>query len=57
MVKTSLSSEAGVGSAPGQEAKTPHALQPKNHSIEDTQYCSKFNKDLKMVHIKKLFKK
>ena len=47
MVKTSPSTEGGVGSASGQEAKIPHALQPKSHNIEEKQYCSKFNKDFK----------
>ena len=47
MVKTSPSTEGGVGSASGQEARIPHALQPKSHNIEEKQYCSKFNKDFK----------
>ena len=29
----------------------------KNKNIKQKQYCSKFNKDFKKVHIKKIFKK
>ena len=43
---------------PGQGAKTPHALQPKNQNIKHKQYCYKFNKDFKTgPHKKKLFLK
>ena len=51
MVKT-LPSNAG-GSISGQEAKIPYALRPRNQNIGQKQYCNKFNKDFKMVHIKK----
>ena len=47
VVKTSPSSEGGVGSIPGQGAKMSHASQPKNQNIKQKQYCNKFNKDLK----------
>ena len=46
-----LSSSAGrVGSIPGQIA---NALWPKNQNIKQKQYCNKFNKDFKKLHIKK----
>ena len=59
VVKTSASNAGGAGPIPGQGAKIPHALRPKNQNIKQKQYCNKFNKDFKkMVHIKKkLFKK
>ena len=47
MVKTSPSNAEGAGSIPGQEAKIPHASQPKNQNIKQKQYCNKFNKDFK----------
>ena len=50
MVKTSPSSAVvgwGVGSIPGQGAKTPHDLQPRNQNIKWKQYCNKFNKEFK----------
>ena len=34
MVKTILSNAGGTGSIPGQEAKIPHASQPKNQNIK-----------------------
>ena len=53
MVKTLPSNAGGSGSIPGQGAKIPHALWPKNQNTEQKQYCNKFNKDLKkMFHIK-----
>ena len=55
MIKTLLSNAGDVGLIPGWEAKIPHTLQPKTQSIKQKQYCNKFNKDLKMVHIKKIF--
>jgi len=46
-----LSSSAGrVGSIPGQIA---NALWPKNQNIKQNQYCNKYNKDFKKLHIKK----
>ena len=56
MVKTSPSNAGGVGSIPGVGAKIPPASWPKNQNIKQKQYCNKFNKDLKMVHIKKINK-
>ena len=53
VVKTSPSNAGGVGSIPGWGARVPHALQPKDQNIKQKQYCNKFNKTLKMVHIKK----
>ena len=47
VVKTSPSNAGGVGSIPGQGAKIPHALWPKNQNIKQKQYCNKFNKDFK----------
>ena len=48
--KTSPSNAGGVGLIPGQGAKIPHALGPKNQNIKQKQYCNKFNKDFKLVH-------
>ena len=49
-VKTSPSNTRGEGSIPGQGAKTTHALWPKKkNTIKQKQYCSKFNKNLKIV--------
>ena len=52
MIKTFLSNAGHTSSIPGQVAKIPHALKPKNQNIKQKQYCNKFN-TLKMVHIKK----
>ena len=60
VVKTPPSSEGGTGSIPGQGAKIPHALGPKNRSIKQKKYCNKFNKDLKKkngLHQKNFLKK
>ena len=32
-------------------------MAPQRQNIKQKQYCNKFNKDLKMVHVKKIFKK
>ena len=45
MVKTLPSNAGGADLIPGQEAKIPHALQPRNQNIKQKQYCNKFNKD------------
>ena len=45
MVKTSPSYAGGAGSIPGQGAKIPHALQPKNQNRKQKQHCKKFNKE------------
>ena len=34
-------------------AKIPHALWPINQNIKEKQYCNEFNKDFKIIHIKK----
>ena len=47
MVKPSSSNEGGAGLIPGQGAKIPHALRPKNQNVKQKQYCNKFNKDFK----------
>ena len=47
VVKTSPSNAIGVGSIPGQGAKTPHASWPKIQNIKQKQYCNKFNKNFK----------
>ena len=58
MVKTSPSSARGVGLTPGRGAKIPHTQQKKkNPNIKQKQFCNRFNKDFKMVHIKKILKK
>ena len=53
VVRTSPSNAGGAGSIPGQGAKVPHASQPKNQNTKQKQYCNKFSKDFKNVHIKK----
>ena len=45
------------GSVPGQKAKISHASQPKDQNIKQSSIVNKYNKDLKMVHIKKRKKK
>ena len=47
LVKTLPSNARGIGSTPGQGAKIPHAMGPKNQNIKQKQYCNKFNKDFK----------
>ena len=53
MVKILPSSAEGAGSIPGQGAKIPHTLGPKNQNIKQKQYCNKFSLNFKMIHIKK----
>ena len=53
MVEILPSNTGGVGSITGQGAKIPHASRPKNQNIKQKQYCNKFYRLLKMVHIKK----
>ena len=62
MVKTPPSNAGGLTSnvswIPGQGAKIPHALGPKNQNIKQKQYCNKFNKNFKNgPHQKKIFNK
>ena len=50
MVITSPSNAGGTGLIPGQEAKTPHIFwikKQKQNTLEQKQYCNKFNKDFK----------
>ena len=51
MGKTSPSKAGGLGLIPGQGTDIPHALRPKNQNIKQKQYCNRFNKDFKMIHI------
>ena len=55
MVETLPASANDAGLIPGWGVKIPYASQPKKKkkSIKQKQYCNKFNKDLKFVHIKK----
>ena len=55
--KTSPSNAGGVGSIPCWGTKMPCDLWPKKQNIRQKQYCNKFNKDFKMIHIKKILKK
>ena len=41
------SAAGGESSSPGLGAKLPQAWWPENQNMEQTQYCNKFNKDLK----------
>ena len=52
-VTTSPSNTEHAGSISGWGAKIPHASESKNQNIQQKQYCNKFNKDFKIVHIKK----
>ena len=47
MLKTSPFNSGSAGSILGQEAKIPHASQPKNKNIKQKLYRNKFNKDFK----------
>ena len=51
VVKTSASSAGAASLIPGQGGKILHASQPKNQNMKWKQYCNRFNKDLKMIHI------
>ena len=53
VVKTSPPNAGVLGSVPGRGAKIPDALWPKNQNIKQKEYCKKFTKTLKMVHVKK----
>ena len=54
MVKTSPFNAEAMGLIPGQGAKIPHVLWPKNQKIKQKQYCNKFNKEFKNgPHLKK----
>ena len=56
VVKTSLSNAEGVGSVPCWGTKMPCDLWPKYQNIRQKQYCNRFNKDFKMIHIQKNLK-
>ena len=47
VVKTSPSTAGDAGSIPGQGARIPHGLWPKNQSRKQKQCCNKFNKYFK----------
>ena len=53
VVKTSPSNAGRVDSIPGRGAKIHMPLGQKNQNIKQKQYCNKFSKDFKMLHIKK----
>ena len=53
MVKTSPSGAGDAGSISGLGAKIPHALQPKNQNIKQSNFVTNSIKTLKMVYIKK----
>ena len=57
VVKILPSNAGGAGSTLSQGAKIPHASWPKKQNIKQKQYCNKFKKTLKMVHVKKVLKK
>ena len=52
VAKTLPPNAGGVSLTPGQGAKIPHALWPKNQNIKRKQHYNKL-KTLEMVHIKK----
>ena len=53
---TSPSNAGGVGSIPCWGTKMPCDLWPQNQNIRQKQYCNRFNKDFKMIHIQKNLK-
>ena len=55
MVKTSPSRAGDAGSISGLGAKIPHALQPKNQNIKQSNFVTNSIKTLKMVYIKKKY--
>ena len=55
MVKTSPSGAGDAGSISGLGAKIPHALQPKNQNIKQSNFVTNSIKTLKMVYIKKKY--
>ena len=57
MVKTLPSNAGGAGSNPHQGTKIPHALWTKKQNIKRSNIVTNSIKILKMVHIKKSFKK
>ena len=56
VVKTSSSNAEGESLIPGQETNIPHASWSKKpKTLKQKQYGNKFNKDFKIVHIKKKY--
>ena len=53
VVKTSPPNAGVWGSVPDRGAKIPDALWPKIQNIKQKEYCKKFTKTLKRVHVKK----
>ena len=53
VVKISPSNAGSTGLIPGGGDKISHASRSKKQNIKQKQYCNKFNKILKMIHIKK----
>ena len=53
VLQTLLYNAGGVGSIPGQGARIPLALGPKNQHIKQKQDCNKFNRDFKNGPCKK----
>ena len=53
VVQTLLSNARGASSIPGQVAKIPHTLWPKNKNTKQKQYYNKFNTDLNLGDEKK----
>ena len=58
LVKTLSFSAKGEGSIPGQGAEIPHGMWPKKQNTNNRSNMSTNSiKTVKMVHIKKIFKK
>ena len=53
VLQTLLYNAGGVGSIPGQGARIPITLGPKNQHIKQKQDCNKFNRDFKNGPCKK----
>ena len=56
VVKTLYSSEGDAGSIPGQGAKIPHALEPKNENMKQKQWSKLKNKQTTTTKQKNLKK-
>ena len=55
VLQTLLYNAGGVGSIPGQGARIPLALGPKNQHIKQSKIVTNSIEILKMVHVKKKF--
>ena len=53
MVRTLPSNTQGEGPIPGQGVKIPRASWPENPNVKQKWYRNKFDRTLKMAHIKK----